>query len=593
MCGIIGTTNPKQEKIFKQCLAILHHRGPNETMSYGSEDVLLGMQRLSIQDLQKDLYPFVYKQKILIFNGEIYNLPELKGKIRKKVGYTFKSHCDAEVILPLITHFGIQSLRDIHGMFAIAIYDKEKKEVLLARDKFGEKPLYYSFDSQAAAFWFSSELKAFPPSHKTISPAAIDRYLQLGFLPDSQTVFEQIHKVKPGEVVTFNVQKKLLRKGRYFNVHDEKQAISTTENENLAALLEKIVSSKMISDVPIGSFLSGGVDSSLITALMKRAHTAPLHTFSISFKNHSVDESAYALQVSKYLHTNHHVFSYSSQDILKSWDAVLYHLDEPLCDPAVFPTYFLSKKAKKYVSVVLTGEGGDEFFGGYDRYTREVQLGKLRKYLPQFFKDLSKLSPSFKVWKAVTNTREHYLPVSYLYHWLASPKTKQQYLEAIHELWHNQPYNPENVSASLQLFDLEKYVAEQLCMKLDKMAMAHSLETRAPFLDSRLLPYLYASGNELNKQHTSKPLLKELALSYLPSEIVQRKKQGFSLPLKQWLSSDLSMLTKKLRTPHALLKELYGKTAIDSVLDAFYAGKNIDLTIWNMLIVDSWLKSQK
>lgn len=593
MCGIFGTTDTVQKKLFHQGLELLHHRGPDETTISETDAVLLGMQRLAIQDLNPHLYPFEFSKKKLIFNGEIYNFSEIREKIKRTGLHTFRTTCDAEVILPLIDAYGWKALAEIQGMFAIAIYDKENNKIHLARDPFGEKPLYYAL-TDSKQLWFSSELKAFPKQVKEVSPESLTTYLSFGFIPDEKTVFKNIYKVLPGQVVTFDIQKRKIEKKMFFNLMDRQKMWQPTSQNDLKETLLEIVKNKLISDVPVGCFLSGGLDSSLLTAIAQQHTSQPLHTFSISFDGYSEDESVYASQVGKYLKTRHHKVSYSSKDIVTQWDEVIFSLDEPLSDPAVFPTYFLAQQAKKEVSVVITGEGGDEIFGGYERYLKELACIRIRGLVPEVLKDSSFLQSKYLFWKIFSEISQHYLPVNYVWEWHSSAQSRETYKKRIEALWqHHFSKGAANTSdsSSLQLFDLASYVSEQLCMKIDKMCMAHSVESRAPFLDKKLLPWLYASARELSNQNKSKPLLKEIAIGFLPLEIIERKKQGFSLPLHQWLTHDLSDLVNGLKSPHPLLLELYDKQTFALLLGKLSNGKRVELTVWNLLIVNSWLQS--
>ncbi|MBP7741024.1 asparagine synthase (glutamine-hydrolyzing) [Candidatus Woesebacteria bacterium] len=593
MCGIFGTTDTVQKKLFRQGLELLHHRGPDETTISETDAVLLGMQRLAIQDLHPQLYPFAFSKKKLIFNGEIYNFHEIRKKIEQAGLHAFKTTCDAEVILPFVDAYGWKALAEIQGMFAIAIYDQENNKIHLARDPFGEKPLYYAL-TDSKQLWFSSELKAFPKQVREVSPESLTTYLSFGFIPDEKTVFKNIYKVLPGQVVTFDIQRRKIEKKMFFNLMNKPKIWQSTSQNSLKETLLEIVKNKLISDVPVGCFLSGGLDSSLLTAIAQQHTSQPLHTFSISFDGYREDESVYASQVGKYLKTRHHKLTYSSKDMVTQWDEVIYSLDEPLSDPAVFPTYFLAQQAKKEVSVVITGEGGDEIFGGYERYLKELAGMRIRKFVPQVLKNSSLIQSKYLFWKIFSEVSKHYLPVNYVWEWYSSPQSRATYKKRIEALWqHHFSRGAANASdsSSLQLFDLANYVSEQLCMKIDKMCMAHSVESRAPFLDKKLLPWLYASAQELSSQNRSKPLLKEIAIDFLPPAIIERKKQGFSLPLSQWLTHDLSDLVNGLKSPHPLLLELYDKQTFSLLLGKLNSGKRVESTVWNLLIVNSWLES--
>lgn len=594
MCGILGTTAQVSGKQFLQCLDILHHRGPDERVHYQSKVVHFGMQRLAIQDLTPHLYPFAYEGKVLIFNGELYNKAVLRKLLTQKTPYRFHTACDAEVILPLIHHFGWQSLAYLQGMFSIAVYDERAHSITLARDMFGEKPLYYACSPQTRDFWFSSELKALPRAVCSLDATALADYLDFGFRPGVGTMYTDVKKVAPGHIVSYNLRTHVITTDSYASLKSTPQygqSFSSTVKK-LDKTLQDIVRRKMIADVPVGCFLSGGVDSSLITALAQQEATAPLHTYSIAFAGHAEDESPFAQQVARHLGTQHHEISYTAQNIERDWDAVLYHLDEPVCDPAVFPTFSLAAEARKDVSVILTGEGGDEIFSGYERYQRERWLEVVRSILPVSSLPEHLLEMHYTLWRTLTPLRSHYTSVNYLTPWI-SQSHWDRYKKRIAELWEAVtplcPLSDETVQ--LQLFDLHHYVAEQLCMKVDKMCMAHSVESRAPFLDARLLPFMEPSAHEMKRLNISKPLLKKVAEQYLPHQCIYRKKQGFSLPLNSWLSGPLANKRRHLHDLHPCIKELYGKNTGQELLSMFNSGKKCDLTIWNVLIADTWLKA--
>ncbi len=594
MCGIFGTTARISSTQFLGCLDILHHRGPDERVHYQIRDIHFGMQRLAIQDLTPQLYPFLYKNKALIFNGELYNVPLIQKLLTQKTPYRCRTSCDAEVILPLIHHFGWRSLSYLQGMFSIAIYDEQMHTLTLARDMFGEKPLYYFHAPHTGDFWFSSELKAFPRSLRTIDPSALGDYLDFGFIPETATTYTHIKKVAPGQVVQYNLQTNTVTCQPYATLQclPSSGAACIPNVHSLDATIQALVRRKMIADVPVGCFLSGGVDSSLITALAQREATKPLHTYSVSFAGYDEDESHYARQVAIHLGTQHHEIRYTADNITRDWDAVLYHLDEPLCDPAVFPTFSLAAAAHKDVTVVLTGEGGDELFSGYERYQREQWLEIIRSALSTSRVPSQIFEMHYTLWRTLSPLRTHYTSVNYLTPWISS-KHWRIYTQRIEELWAtvspNCPVTSSTVQA--QLFDLHHYVAEQLCMKVDKMCMAHSIESRAPFLDTRLLPFMSASADEMKKQHITKPLLKKVAENYLPHKCIYRTKRGFSLPLSAWLKEPLAQKCSQLNQLHPYIKDLYGKNTGRDLLQLLESGKKCDLTVWNVMIVDAWLKA--
>lgn len=590
MCGILGSNQSFSKNDIKDGLKKIKYRGPDETIISEYGNFILGMNRLSIRDLQKNLYPFKYKHLNLIINGEIYNLAELKKYIPK---FKFQTKCDAEIILPLFDKFNVKTFDLLSGMFALSIYDSKNHILYLARDKFGEKPLYYYHKQNS--FFFGSEISAFPKKIKNINKKSIPKFLTFGFIPDNETFFEHIYKLKPGQYLQFDTSNNKLSIDSYIS-----QTKFFTNNNNLKTTINKldtdlknIISSKLISDVPIGIFLSGGVDSSLLTAICQKNSENPMHTFSIGFKEKSIDESKYSLAVSKILKTNHHHIIISGKDIKNNWIKVVGNLDEPISDPAIFPTYILSKKASKYVKVIISGEGADEIFGGYNQYQVENYLNNFPLPKIPVFQKISLLFHNQRYWKVLTKFSSHYTQTIYHILWNGSLKNKILFQNLIEESWYKFQKilkNNLNIPESIQHYDLNNYLAEQLCMKVDKMTMKSSIESRAPFLDYKLLPFLKISSDLIRANYPNKYLLRSVAQKYLPKKIAWRKKHGFSLPLKKWIKSNLKTEIESLKTPHPYLLETISQKTINKLIHEFYTSGTNELSIWNLITLNSWLK---
>lgn len=598
MCGIIGFSGTQfSKKDLYRGLKNIKHRGPDETISFKiNEEDYFGMVRLAIRDTKNNLYPFKFKNLSLIYNGEIYNQDLIKNKLSKKINYKYKTFCDAEIILPLYDLYGPTVFKILQGMFAIAIYDNKKKQIIISRDIFGEKPLYYYYDKKS--FFFASEVNAFPKKIKTISSNAIENYLALGFNPTPQTFFKNIYKVNPGQTVIFNTESKNISKFTFNNIDKilNKTTLTRLSNHQKILKLEKnlkrIFKRKIVSDVPIGVFLSGGLDSSLLAALIQQNSKTPLKTFSIKFEEQDINESHFSNLISKHLKTDHQEITFSTKDIEKNWDEIINEMDEPICDPALFPTFLLARYAKKYCPVILTGEGADEIFGGYQHYSKEFLAEKiflLLRKIPSNNK-ISLLLPNLKTYRLFSKIQYHYTSVGYKTFWLLNIKMRKKYQELIQNSWENIPKKyPLNLK--MQRYDLKHYVAEQLCMKVDKMTMKHSIESRAPFLDTKLLSFMKESANLASKNKPTKYLLKKVAQKYLPLEIVQREKQGFSLPLVKILNGPLNKQVNLLKNPHPLLKEIIPRKTINKITKDLKKGhKTYSLTLWNLITLDTWLK---
>lgn len=582
MCGIIGSTNPEIDfQTLRSCLQKINHRGPDETVikKFDNTQVTFGMKRLAIRDLQPNLYPFSYQNCQLIINGEIYNTAEIRKLIPH---FQPKTSCDAELILPLYCQYGTKCFNFLTGMFAVAILDLQKNELILARDKFGEKPLYYSTAGQS--LFFASEITAFPSIYKQIDPQVIPSFLTFGFLPSSNTFYQHIHKIKPGQFLRYSLKNHHFQTETYCQIFDSLNAATSLSNSteiinSLDRDLNSIISSKMSSDVPLGVFLSGGLDSSLITAIAQHHSSAPINTFSVGFKNSSVDESKYSLLASKYIGTKHHFLNITSSDVVKNWKKIFSALDEPISDPAIFPTYFLSKLASKSVKVVLSGEGADEIFGGYTPYHKEKVAAKFRLIESNFLDQLLLAIPTHQQWRALTQIQSHYTQTIYQILWLNSFHSRQKYLHLIQDSWqpildHYGHSTRQLIPSLLQIYDLTNYLPEQLCMKVDKMTMQHSLECRAPFLDQKLLRYL----------SQDKYLLQQVAKKYLPSTIYNRPKHGFALPLNSWFKKELKSELKKLAQLHPLIRPYVSQNTVKILVQS----KN-EMSLWNLVCLNSWL----
>jgi asparagine synthase (glutamine-hydrolysing) len=612
MCGIIGQLSSSENTVdVDRGLTKIAHRGPDERILFdlkhrnGNTETSfgrIGMVRLAIRDIQVGLYPFKYKENLLVFNGEIYNYTELKNILLSK-GYSCKTTCDAEVLLPLYELYGHKAFKMIKGMFAIAIIDTNTQRITLTRDIFGEKPLFYS--NKKNYFFFASELTAFPSEIRKINKNAIKNYLSIGFNPAPETFYENVYKVKPGEVVEFDeknglrknqiqsISKSFISQERFDETHNQ------TTSKKLEHLLIKIIKEKMVSDVPVGVFLSGGIDSSLIAALAQRVSRHKLHTFSVGIDSVAIDESNKSQLVAKKIKSHHHHIQFSTKDIANYWKTLIQTHNELICDPALFPTFLLAKEAKKFCTVILTGEGADEIFSGYDRYRKELLLSEIvHKNIPvQWFKKLIHYIPSYKLFRAFSSYNMHYVPVSYTSLWQNSTKYRKKYTQLIESLW-EELHLPNEIPliAKLQLFDLSHYVSEQLCQKTDSMTMLSSIEARSPYLDTRLLGFLKESSLHHSQKNTykgSKILLRDVAKKYLPLEIITQKKQGFSIPVKSVMQQELSLeLQNTLTNPHPYLREYLDN---NKNLSSYFSKPNIEndsesLTMWNILTLDHWLK---
>jgi asparagine synthase (glutamine-hydrolysing) len=566
MCGITGfytRNNPDfvSREELDQMTACLVHRGPDAKGSFYTELVGLGHQRLSILDLSNDANQPMESHSmryICVYNGEVYNFRE----IAKDLNIELKTSCDTEVIVEAFAEWGVTFINKLNGMFSICIYDKQEQTLYLFRDRIGIKPMFYYWDGNN--FAFSSELKSllnisYIRERRQLNNSAINEFLHLGYIPEPDTIYSNIRKFPNGQ--TGIVSENGFRMESYWDIEGTIRRNVITDiseaKERLNTLITSSVSMRLVSDVPFGTFLSGGIDSSLVTAVAARQHNQKLNTFSIGFADSKHDESKYAAKVAEYLGTNHHEYIVTENDARDIIVDMLDFYDEPYADSSAIPTMMLSKLAKQTVSMVLSGDGGDELFHGYGAYRWAKRLNNFpaNKFRALMGAILS-ASPSnrdkrasylFK-YKDKANMKSHIFSQE---QYLFSEKELDKLLnpDLIFDNSLEQDYSnfvrkltPEEAQA---VFDIRYYLKDDLLVKVDRASMRYALETRVPLLDHRIVelalnidPKLKISGK------TQKFLLKEVLYDYVPKEYFDRPKWGFSIPLKKWLYTDLSFLIK-------------------------------------------------
>ena len=542
MCGIAGFVDlsgrfPLEETL-GSALDAMRFRGPDGSGTYVGDKYAIGMRRLSIIDHSNGGQPQSNEtgQIRVVQNGEIYNYRSLREQLISK-GHSFKSVSDTEVLIHGYEEWGIEGLLSrIDGMFAFAVVDENIGILHLARDRFGEKPLYLHLGPQF--FGFASNMKALMKSlqlSKEIDPLSLNRYLALHYIPGQKTIFRGVERLLPGERIEFSLNDGTSRKTKYYQLHERDE--DTNNEEWLKFLLEKAVKSRLVGDVPVGVFLSGGLDSSFVTSFAAK-HLPSIKTFSIGFDSVRHDESHYAKSVAKAYNLEHHMVVFREKDFSRTLLEVASVLDEPLGDQAALPTYKLCKEASRHVKIVLSGEGADEFFGGYDYYDQFVRrngfLTKLfdRRSLPRvpsFLDDsLGITSSGFPL---VTNKETWMLLAKDSF-----SESKDQweenlisYLDTIN--------NPLRRACATDVFS---WLPDNLLVKLDRMTMSMGLEGRCPFLERNIAEYAFRmSSAKKIKGNKSKVALRSLARKSLPECAWKRKKQGFVLPMALWLKSYL------------------------------------------------------
>lgn len=618
MCGIVGYAGFAKRVSLDKAIGALKHRGPDDSGVAYFDELALGNTRLSIIDLSKKGHQPMFNRDrslCIIFNGELYNFADIKRKLEKK--YPFTSHSDTEVVLYSYKEWGTRCLEKFNGMFAFVIYDRKKNLLFCARDPLGQKPFKYYFKN--CQFIFASEIKAilqilgFKPG---IDPIAIDDFLTLQYVPSPKTGFKDIYKLPPGHYCIYKDKKLSIR--RYWSVDFSKKRMLSKEEweEDIYLQMQRSVSSHMVSDVPVGALLSGGLDSSIVVALMSKVTRAKIHTFTIAFDNDRFDESPYAQMVSDIYDTNHRQFLVHSHDFLKHIEGLSRHFDEPLGDNSIFPMYLVSQLTSKYVKVALTGDGGDENFAGYDRYTY-VCLRQLLSKIPvkpvtltRFFSDtLYSLKPSRFTDRArrfISSIGGEFYKKYILYNSFFLREGKQSLYtnDFKHAVAHHdtgETYKKfydarlEDVENALRI-DMNTYLPDDLLYKSDTASMAHSLELRAPFLDHELLektasmPYQY----KLDLWGNKKKMLKTIAYRYnlIPKEIIFHPKQGFVVPLDSWLRGPLQKPVTDTILSSSAINSIFEKNKLEQYMRGYYTRRfPYANNMFSLLMLSLWLNT--
>jgi len=629
MCGIVGFLTPKavdipDHEILKGMREILIHRGPDDSGEYirplddQGPFVFLGHRRLSIIDLAGGHQPLSNESRTVwvIFNGEIYNFRELRTELEQQ-GHRFKTNSDTEVIAHSYEEYGEKCFQRFNGMFAIGIWDENKRQLVLARDRLGKKPLYYS--PLKDSFLFGSELKAlmaYPLFPRKINPLSFMKYLFYEFIPCPHTIFEDAKKLPPASYLIW--EKGEIEVKQYwspFHLGKEDRNLSETEIEsNMLDLLKQSVKRRLISDVPLGVFLSGGIDSSAITALAQEEVPGKVKTFSISFEDPSFDESKYASLASTHIGTEHWEQRMYPEDLLNLIPNLPDILDEPMADASILPTYLLSKFTREHVTVALGGDGGDEIFAGYPTYLASKFARYYERFLGvfhpmvTFFGNLlpvsdDNISFDFKVKKFLSGIgypdgiRNSIWLGSFSFpenERVLSPEIQRQFdrdrlIEEI--ILYEREYPHEDRTTMLQFLDLKLYLQEAILVKVDRASMACSLEVRAPFLDHELVEFVMGLPSNLKlKGLTSKYLLKKVMKNYLPEAIIHRPKKGFGVPIAKWVKGPLRELFGDLLSPDRLKREgfLNPEYVATLLLDHLHNRRDNRKQLWTLLVWELW-----
>lgn len=621
MCGIAGYQSKKRiaDEVIYSMLESIKYRGPDSDGVWqdNNNNVVLGHKRLAILDLSESGYQPMHSHSdryVITLNGEIYNYLELKSEIEAVKNINWKGSSDTEVLLELIELYGLNvALAKSTGMFAFALYDKLELKLFIARDRIGEKPLYYYKDENS--FVFASELKPimkFPSFKKEINSEALNEYLNLSYINHSHSIFENTFKVCPAHYIEFDIQSFNLIEREYWVIKDYAKYDGGDElnisYEDAIDELERLVSNsikmQMRTDVPFGAFLSGGVDSSLVVALMQQNSISKINTFSIGFEDKKYDESIYAKSVAKHIGTNHTELILTNNDLSDVVHLIPKMYDEPFADSSQIPTYLVSKLAKEKVTVSLSGDAGDELFYGYNHYflfykilnftsgIKKIPIALFIKFIKLVFGNkISILNKELNInnYNKILNfIKEEDVVEKYkvFFNLLSTNLLNDNIVSKVKSL-----KNLNITTDIISYYDLQYYLVNDILVKVDRAAMYNSLETRVPFLDkdvvefSLRLPYNYKYRN-----NNTKAILRDVLYRYVPRNLIERKKQGFSIPIEKWLRNELKSSVLDLLSDDRILKQgIFKLEEIKKIKNEFYIDKvNRNILIWNLFIFQQW-----
>ncbi len=623
MCGIAGFIDLEpfyaRESTLRRMTAAIAHRGPDGEGTFIDDFAALGHRRLSIIDLGGGRQPMFNEDESLavIYNGEIYNHAELRPELERS-GHRYRSHCDTETILHAWEEWGDASIDRYRGMFAFAIWDRQRRQLFCVRDRLGIKPFYYFFDGRL--FAFASEIKALlehPAISARFNDRALPEYLTFGYTSGEETLFRGIRKLMPGHTLRISIDnfQPLIR--QYWDLPHSQPCHRGTERELAAELrrrLEETVRMRLMSDVPLGMFLSGGIDSSAIAAIMRRLVDTPVTTFSVGYAERQFSELEYAASVARSIGTRHHEILLSRNQFFGALPALIWHEDEPVVWPSSVALYFVSKLASQHVKVVLTGEGSDELFAGYGRYRYQLWNQKwadrwslvpeaLRSAVRRGIASSSLLRADVRRKLAHTFLgRQPDLSSLYLDNFYGAFTSQQQLrlLEQPDLVRENSPYSHylaywakgrDLPYLERMLFADRKTYLVELLMKQDQMSMATSIESRVPFLDHTLVEWSCAIPSALKlRGREGKFILKKAVEDLLPADIIYRKKMGFPTPIKSWLlHPSADGIYQELQAPDTLLSEYLDRRALSDLISR-HRSRAEDATdrIWNLYTLQTW-----
>jgi len=615
MCGIAGIVSTERgarieaATIRAMCQTIVH-RGPDDEGVYIKDGAGLGMRRLSIIDLAGGHQPVFNEDKSvwIVFNGEIYNFPDLRPDLQRR-GHKFYTNSDTEVIVHLYEEYGTQCVQKLRGMFAFALYDARKCSLLLARDRLGKKPLHYALEK--GRLYFGSEIKsilAVAPELAEINHTALLQYLYFGYIPDPISAFQPIQKVPPGHILQFQNGK--VEVSSYWDLPQYGTYAPATEDEcleQLEHLLQESVRLRLISDVPLGALLSGGADSSTVVALMARASSKPVKTFSIGFQDQEFNEAPYARLVADKFQTEHHELMLDPK-VVDTVESLTRSLEEPFGDSSMLPTYYVSRLARQHVTVALSGDGGDELFAGYQRYAtllKRERYEAVPAWLRTAFRErvfplLPKNMPARRFsYNISLPWRDRYIDqISFVPGFERQTKLLSDEFRAaaggdpreiMFDYFDKAPAR-DSVSKTLYV-DTKTYLPGDILTKVDRMSMLTSLEIRVPILDHLFVEWVTSLPAEWKVRNLKqKYIFRKLAERVgVPREVLYRPKSGFALPIVHWMRNELKDLVLILLEPKSLQRGYFEPGGVRCILDEHFSGRRDQShRIWRLLMLELW-----
>jgi len=627
MCGIAGIITKLNEKpaadLVKRMTDAIAHRGPDEADLYVAGGVGLGHRRLSIIDLKSGQQPMTSNddQVTIVYNGEIYNFPEIRKTLEDK-GYHFRTKCDTEVILNAYHAWGPDSVKKIRGMFAYVIHDKRKNQVFMARDRLGIKPLYYATLGDGTTL-FGSELKALaahPGFRRILRKESVEEYFALGYVPEPHSIYQNTHKLEPGHHLLIDLESGKMTNTQYWDVRftgDYKGSYEEATRE-LSERIREATKIRMVADVPLGAFLSGGVDSSAVVADMADISSDPVNTCSIGFSDPKFNETDYAQKVADQYHTNHWMREVDPDDY-SLVDQLIDIYDEPYADSSALPTYRVCELARERVTVALSGDGGDENLAGYRRYKLQMFENNLRDLFPSalrrpLFSFLGKAYPKAdwapRIFRAKTTfqglARDH---VESYFHGVSifkghmrdqlfSPEFKgdlQGYeADSVFER-HAQAAGTDDPLSMIQYLDMKTYLVGDILTKVDRASMAHSLEVRVPLLDHELVEWIATLPSDFKlKDGEGKAIFKKSLEGRLPHDILYRPKMGFGVPLGKWFRNELKdRIRSSVLSERMLDSGFFNADNLHILVDQHQSGlRDYSAPLWTAMMFDQFLSRQ-